>query len=317
MSTSITPEVTPGASHLAPDTLQRFLERKVKEYNRPSFIPDDPISIPHAYRKKQDIEIAGFFTAVFSWGNRTTIIRKSRELMQFMDDSPHQFVLNYTEREIRKLLSFKHRTFNPTDLLYFVEFLRYHYSRSDTLEDAFLFDPITDPNTEPNADPKTEPNTGPKTKPTAKPTANPIVNPIANPAANPAAAPIWDAETALTAFYHYFFSLEDVPPRTRKHIATPERNSSCKRLNMFLRWMARKDDNGVDFGCWERIPMNRLICPLDLHVARVARRFGLLTRKPTDWTAALELTERLARFDPADPVKYDFALFALGALEKF
>jgi uncharacterized protein (TIGR02757 family) len=272
-----------ATSEVTPETLERFLERKVTEYNQPSFIPDDPISIPHAYRKKQDIEIAGFFTAVFSWGNRTSIIRKSRELMHLMDDSPHEFILNHTEREARHLLSFKHRTFNPTDLLYFIEFFRHHYTRFDTLEDAFLPDL----------------------------TANPAIRPATNPDS------AWDAETALTDFHHYFFSLDDVPPRTRKHIATPERHSSCKRLNMFLRWMVRKDDKGVDFGCWERIPVNKLICPLDLHVARVARRFGLLTRTPTDWTAALELTERLARFDPEDPVKYDFALFSLGALEKF
>jgi uncharacterized protein (TIGR02757 family) len=254
-----------------PDALRRFLDRKVKEYNQPSFIPDDPISIPHGFRNRQDIEIAGFFAAIFAWGNRTTIIRKSKELMHLMDDSPHQFILHHTGHELRNLLSFKHRTFNPTDLLYFIEFLRHHYSRYESLEDAFL----------------------------------------------PADHAEWDAETALTAFHHYFFSLETVPPRTRKHIATPERHSSCKRLNMFLRWMVRRDDKGVDFGCWDRIPMNKLICPLDLHVGRVARRFGLLTRGPTDWTAASELTDRLSQLDRKDPVKYDFALFALGALEKF
>ena len=123
---------------VAPEALQRFLDRKVKEYNRPSFIQDDPISIPHSYKKKQDIEIAGFFTAVFSWGNRTTIIRKSRELMHLMDDSPHQFILNHTERDLRKLLFFKHRTFNPTDLLYFIDFFRHHYTQHESLEDAFL-----------------------------------------------------------------------------------------------------------------------------------------------------------------------------------
>ena len=260
-----------ATSDVTPEALQRFLDRKVKQYNQPSFIPDDPISIPHACQKKQDIEIAGFFAAVFAWGNRKTIIRKSRELMVLLDDSPHEFILHHTGRELRRLLSFKHRTFNPTDLLYFIAFFRHHYSRFESLEDAFL----------------------------------------------PAGDAEWDAETALSAFHHYFFSLDVVPPRTRKHIATPDRNSSCKRLNMFLRWMVRKDDMGVDFGCWERIPMNKLICPLDVHVARVARRFGLLTRTPTDWTAALELTERLAQFDPEDPVKYDLALFALGALEKF
>lgn len=271
------------------DALRLFLEKKVKEYNRSSFITDDPISIPHSFRIKPDIEIAGFFTAIFSWGNRTSIIRKSRELMRLMDDAPYQFVLHHSERELRDLLSFKHRTFNPTDLLYFIEFFRHHYSRFDSLEDAFLPGLGEDSGDRGNGGDRRARG----------------------------ARGDWDAGKALTAFHHYFFSLEDVPARTRKHIATPERNSSCKRLNMFLRWMVRKDGKGVDFGCWERIPMSKLICPLDLHVARVARRFGLLTRTPTDWTAALELTERLAMLDPRDPTKYDFALFSLGALEKF
>jgi len=121
----------------------------------------------------------------------------------------------------------------------------------------------------------------------------------------------------LTGFYHYFFSLEDAPPRTRKHVASPERGSTCKRLNMFLRWMVRHDDRGVDLGIWRSISPSELICPIDLHVGRVARKFRLLERKQTDWLAALELTERLRRFDPQDPARYDFALFALGILEHF
>jgi len=124
-------------------------------------------------------------------------------------------------------------------------------------------------------------------------------------------------EEMLTGFHHYFFSLEDVPPRTRKHISSPEKNSSCKRLNMYLRWMVRQDDKGVDFGIWKNISPARLICPIDLHVARVARQFKLLTRKQTDWLAAMELTNHLRDFDPADPAKYDFALFALGMAERF
>jgi uncharacterized protein (TIGR02757 family) len=265
------------AYDIEPEALRAFLDRKVTEYNRSSFIADDPVRVPHAYSLKQDIEIAGFFTAIFSWGNRTSIIRKSEELMRLMDRSPHQFILHHTDTDLKKLLAFKHRTFNPTDLLYFIEFFRYHYSRHDSLEDAFLL-------------------------------------PWQN--ANARGASL-DRGAALAAFHHYFFSLDVVPPRTRKHIATPERNSSCKRLNMFLRWMVRKDDKGVDFGLWRRISPSQLICPLDLHVARVARRFGLLTRTPTDWRAALELTQNLALLDPEDPVKYDFALFGLGVMEKF
>ncbi|MCU0395724.1 MAG: DUF2400 domain-containing protein, partial [Chitinophagaceae bacterium] len=96
-----------------------------------------------------------------------------------------------------------------------------------------------------------------------------------------------------------------------------EWKSSCKRLNMFLRWMVRKDDKGVDFGIWKKISPAQLVCPLDVHVARVAKRFNLLQRKPTDWQAALELTAYLRKLDPEDPVKYDFALFGLGVIEKF
>jgi uncharacterized protein (TIGR02757 family) len=259
--------------------LRKFLNRKADEYNRPSFIAHDPVSIPHRFSKRQDIEIAGFFAAIFSWGHRTIIIRKTSELMAMMDNAPHQFVLEHEEKDLRRLLDFKHRTFNATDLLYFIEFFKQHYTRHDSLEDAFL------------------PG-------------------VQGPAAS-RSADIPGGEQALTGFYHYFFSLDQAPPRTYKHIASPEKNSSCKRLNMFLRWMVRKDDKGVDFGIWQRISPSSLICPLDVHVARVARRFGLLTRTQTDWQAARELTGQLRALDKEDPVKYDFALFGLGVMEKF
>jgi uncharacterized protein (TIGR02757 family) len=250
--------------------LHSFLDKKVAEYNRPSFIEDDPISIPHRFSRRQDIEIAGFFTAIFSWGNRTLIIRKTHQLMQLMDQAPYQFILQCEDRDLKKLLDFRHRTFNATDLLYFIDFFRRHYKRYDSLEDAFLL-----------------------------------------------AGDDWNAGCALNAFYRYFFSLEEAPLRTFKHIASPEKHSACKRINMFLRWMVRRDDGGVDFGLWSRIPVPGLICPLDLHVARVARRFGLLTRNQTDWQAALELTDNLRQLDPEDPTKYDLALFGLGIIEKF
>lgn len=253
-------------------SLKDFLNRKVAEYNQPSFIKDDPVCIPHLFTQPQDIEIAGFFAAVFAWGNRTIIIKKSRELMQVMDMAPYQFVTQHSDNDLKKLLSFKHRTFNTTDLLYFVEFFKFHYSTSNSLESAF-------------------------TKSMEAADVN--------------------IEKGLSGFHHYFFSLEDVPARTRKHIATPDRKSTCKRLNMFLRWMVRSDSNGVDFGIWKNIIPAQLICPIDLHVARVAKRFNLLPRKQIDWQAALELTNCLRRLDPDDPVKYDFALFGLGVVEKF
>jgi uncharacterized protein (TIGR02757 family) len=252
--------------------LKCFLDKKVIEYNRPSFIQPDPVCIPHLFSKKQDIEIAGFFAAIFAWGNRTTIISKSKELMQLMDNAPHQFCLQHTQKDLEKLFDFRHRTFNTTDLLYFIEFFRAHYSQYDSLETAF-------------------------TRSLHKQDAN--------------------TANALNGFYDYFFSLPDVPGRTLKHIASPAKNSTCKRISMYLRWMVRIDNGGVDFGLWKKIKPSQLVIPLDLHVARVARHFLLLQRRQTDWQAALELTESLKRMDPSDPVKYDFALFALGVLEKF
>lgn len=260
--------------------LKEFLDSRVELYNQPSFIKYDPISIPHLFSKKQDIEIAGFFAAVFSWGNRTTIINKSKELMQLMDNAPYDFCLNHSPKELKKIVSFKHRTFNTTDLLYFIEFFKHHYTKYKSLETAFI----------PHPKPLSINGEGGNT---------PIV------------------EVALKYFYHYFFSLEHVPARTKKHIATPERKSSCKRLNMFLRWMVRNDNKGVDFGIWKNISPSLLICPIDLHVARVARRLDILKRKQTDWQAALELTQYLRTLDKNDPVKYDFALFGLGVMEKY
>ena len=253
---------------MMPERLKEFLDQKVKEYNRPAFIKDDPISVPHLFSKKQDIEIAGFFAAVFAWGNRTAIISKSKELMQRMDNSPFNFVKNYSQKHQEQLKGFKHRTFKEDDLFYFVELLHHHYSKNDSLEQAFFPDKKV------------------------------------------------SAEQALIHFRNYFFSLEHLK-RTEKHISSPLQKSTCKRLNMFLRWMVRNDNNGVDFGLWEHVSASKLICPIDLHVARVAKKLGLLKRKQVDWLAAVELTNALCQLDKDDPVKYDFALFNLGIIEKF
>lgn len=265
----------------------QFFNEKVDRYNQPSFIASDPVCIPHLFKKKQDIEIAALFAAVFAWGNRTTIINKSKELLQLMDLAPYDFCINHQDKDLKKLLQFKHRTFNATDLLYFISFLKFHYQSNKSLESAFF--PIHNPNLQ---------------------TALLLVS-------FPNLEKDHRVEQALIHFHQYFFSLEDAPNRTRKHIATPYKNSSCKRLNMFLRWMVRNDQKGVDFGIWKRISPADLICPIDVHVARVAKRFQLLDRKQVDWTAALELTSWLRTLDPLDPVKYDFALFGLGVMEKY
>jgi uncharacterized protein (TIGR02757 family) len=257
------------------ENLREFFDRKVAAYNRPAFIAADPISVPHLFSKKQDIEIAALFAAVFAWGNRTTIIQKSRELMERMDMAPHDFILAMEPKKMQALAGFKHRTFKDDDLFYFIEFLHRHYIKYVSLEDAFTKDANKSPDMDGGY-----------------------------------------AGSCLVAFRRYFFAAEHLK-RTEKHIASPEWNSSCKRLNMFLRWMVRNDSKGVDFGLWKQIKPWQLICPIDLHVARVAKRFTILQRPQTDWQAALELTGYLRKLDPKDPVKYDFALFGLGVIEKY
>lgn len=249
------------------DTLNSLFE----QYNIPSFIAYDPICIPHRFSSKQDIEISAFFAAIFAWGNRSTIIQKTTDLMIRMGNTPHQFILHHSNADLKSLIGFKHRTFNDTDLLYTIAFFHKWYSEHLSLETAFSMH--------------------------LKPKDTSI-------------------ESALNGFRNIFFGLEEVPNRTFKHVASPAQNSACKRINMFLRWMVRSDHSGIDFGLWKRISPSQLVCPLDIHVQRVANRLGLLTRTQSDWKAAIELTQNLKILDPNDPVKYDIALFGLGVNQK-
>lgn len=253
-----------------PSDLKEFLDQSVDRFNRPEFIKSDPISIPHRFTLKQDIEIMGFWTAMLAWGRRETIISKSLQLIELMDGNPFEFIVNHREQDRKALLSFKHRTFQATDTLYFLEFLQQYYRKNESLEDAFS-DHLTPDDT--------------------------------------------SVENAIAGFHKLFFSLPGAPSRTKKHIATPAKNASCKRLNMFLRWMVRKDDKGVDFGLWQKIKPSQLMMPLDVHVQRVGLRLNLLQRTQSDWKAVEELTNKLRNFDANDPVKYDFALFGLGVPE--
>ncbi len=252
--------------------IKEILDKYYIKYNNPDFIANDPISIPHRFSLKQDIEISAFWTSMIAWGRRNMIIKNATRLFELMDNSPYDFIVNHKEKDRKRFLDFKHRTFQPTDTLYFLEFLQWYYRHNESLETAF----------------------SQWMEPDDK-----------------------NIKTALTGFHDLFFSLEDAPVRTKKHVATPERKSTCKRLNMFLRWMVRKDNNGVDFGLWKEIKPGQLMIPIDVHVDRISRHLGLLTRKQRDWLAVEEITTNLKKIDPDDPVKYDFALFGMGVMEEF
>ncbi len=164
-----------------------LLEQSYARFNTPDFIENDPITIPHRFTQQQDIEIMAFWVAMLAWGNRKSIINSGGKLISLMDGAPHQFITQHHDKDLKRFTDFKHRTFNYTDTLYFIEFFKQHYSASPSLETAFSEHLSKKDST---------------------------------------------TEKALIGFHDYFFSLEDAPDRTRKHIATPIRNSTCKRLNM-------------------------------------------------------------------------------------
>lgn len=254
---------------LAESDLKEFLDEKVELYNRPAFIDLDPISIPHQYTNKCDIEISGFLAATISWGNRKMILRNAKRMMELLNDSPYEFIFNASVEELEMIGSFVHRTFNSADLIYFLKALKHIYSHKGGLETIFK--------------------------------VYKTVNSL---------------QPAIHEFHKIFFEL-DHEKRTERHISDPFKGSAAKKLNMYLRWMIRKDNKGVDFGIWDSISPSILSCPLDVHSGNVARKLGLLKRKQNDAKAVTELDRVLRSFDEKDPVKYDFALFGLGVFEKF
>lgn len=249
--------------------LKEFLDAKVELYNQPAFIESDPISIPHQYTKIQDIEIAGFLAATISWGNRKMILRNANRLMDLLDHSPYEFIMNSSNYELERIKNFVHRTFNSTDLIYFLKGLQNIYRHKGGLETIF------------------------KTYQTAD-----------------------SLQPAIHEFHKIFFELPH-EKRTERHVSDPFKGSAAKKLNMYLRWMIRKDNRGVDFGLWNSISPSILSCPLDVHSGNVARKLGILTRRQNDAKAVSEIDKILRSLDKNDPVRYDFALFGLGVAERF
>jgi len=249
------------------DKIKDLLDFKVNEFNKPEFIEFDPISIPHQFSTKEDIEISAFLTATISWGNRKAILKAANDLIGIMGKSPFDFVMNANSIQIKRADSFYYRTFNGSDLTYFIQSLRNIYTYHGGLETIF--------------------------------TENANNN----------------LHDSITNFRSLFFELPH-EERTIKHVSNPSKGSASKRLHMMLRWLVRKDTNGVDFGIWKGISPSILSIPLDLHSGNTARKLGLISRKQNDLKAVIQLDSICRKFDPNDPGKYDFALFGLGINEK-
>lgn len=249
--------------------LKTFLDEKVALYNNPKFIESDPIQIPHLFKTKEDIEISAFLTATIAWGNRKSIIKNSTRIMELLDHSPYEFIVNHNDEDLESLRGFVHRTFNGDDLVQFIKSLKHIYVNYNGLETVFSTYAETN-----------------------------------------------SLQQSIHKFKSHFFEIPHLQ-RTEKHVSDPFKNSAAKRINMFLRWMVRQDNAGVDFGIWKSLSPTQLSCPLDVHSGNVARKLGLLKRKQNDAKALKELDINLRNLDPLDPVKYDFALFGLGVFEGF
>jgi uncharacterized protein (TIGR02757 family) len=246
--------------------LKLLLDVLVEKYNRREFIADDPVVIPHQYTKKEDIEIAGFLTAIMAWGSRKAIMKAAFGIMERMDNEPFDFISNHSASDLSRFNKFVYRTLQPNDLRFFIRALQNVYRNHGGLETLFC---------EGMSTVQADMYQG-----------------------------ICRARSILLQTDH--------EARVEKHLANPDAGSSAKRINLFLRWMVRSDQHGVDFGLWKGIKPAMLICPLDIHTGNSARNLGLISRKANDKVSALELTQRLKEFDPSDPIKYDFALFGLG-----
>ena len=245
--------------------MKEYLDEQMSKYNLANFIDEDPIAIPHGFSKREDIEIAAFFSAIIAWGQRPTIMKNARSLMERMEETPYDFVMNATETDLQAFDGFVHRTFNSEDAKHFVRALKIVYQNGG-LEQVFVDASISGER---------------------------------------------NYKSGIMALRELFFNIPH-QPRTQKHLANPDKGSSAKRLNMFLRWMVRQDKRGVDFGLWTQLDSSLLLLPLDVHTGNVSRELGLLKRAQNDWKAVIEISEQLKRFDPKDPIKYDFALFGIG-----
>lgn len=261
--------------------LKEFLEEKYRLYNNLNFIEQDPISIPHQFTLKEDIEITGFLAATIAWGQRKTIINNANRLVKLMGNNPFDFVMNAKEKNYKKIEGFVHRTFNSTDTIFFLQSLKNIYKNHGGLENAFIYSNFND----------------------IGETGSAIVNfrnlffsvphpsrtkkHVSNPGDNSSAK-------RLCMYLRWMI-------RKDKHGVD------------FGIWNGNISPSPKE----QKLLPSHLMCPLDVHSGNVARKLGLLKRTQNDWKAVVELTSNLKIFDANDPVKYDFALFGLGVNEQF
>ena len=256
------------------EQLKYVLEKLYSKYNHSEFIPPDPLQFLYKYSNPADKEVVGFLSSALAYGRVEQIEKSLTNLFSCMGQSPYLFVRNFGEAERELLSSFKHRFTTGQDISDLLQVLRKVFEDNGCIENYFL--------SEYN---KTDKN---------------II---------PALSRFCKSLVEIHAGKHG----GQVSRGFKYLVADPSAKSACKRLNLFLRWMVRKDE--VDPGLWNSIDKDKLIVPVDVHMGRLCRIIGLHSRKYISLSTAVQITEDFAKIEPSDPVKYDFALSRIGILE--
>lgn len=253
------------------NSLREILEKLYCQCNFRDIILNDPIEFPHRYKDTLDIEIAGFIASSFAYGRIDLFKPIIQKILNTMGVSPYDFLVNFDyEKQGKYFANIHYRFSNNKDIVSFLIALHKIIRKFKTLENLF--------------------------KSNYRDTDIDISNALSN---------------LVKTFYNFDIQLIDTnSPGFRFLLPDPQKNSPCKRLNLFLRWMIR--DKDIDFGIWKGIPPNKLIIPLDTHIGRISRCLGLTERKSDDWKTAVDITNSLILLDPEDPIKYDLPLCHYG-----
>jgi len=259
--------------------LKRHLDALYDGYGA-SFVETDPVCFPRRYEDPADREVVAFLTAALAYGRVPQIKASVERLLALIGPGPAAYVRRFEPAAQRRALAgFVHRFNDGRDTGLLLSFIRQMLERSGSIEGFFLegYAPAHDD-------------------------------------VGPALSSFARRALALDCAGYYRRGSLPASAGVRFFLPSPEGGSTCKRLAMFLRWMVRPDD-GVDLGLWRRVSPSQLVIPLDTHVSRIASYIGLTDRRTVGWRMAVEVTRRLRALDPADPVKYDFALSRLGILD--
>lgn len=251
--------------------LKQKLDYHYNAFNKSQISPD-PLQFLHLYKNENDIELIGFIASIFAYGNVRQIINTLERISTILGKEPYNYILNFSEEEYENLEGLKHRFYTQEDIINLFIVLRDIYSSFGSLK--YLFFTFYNPEE-------------------------------------------YNLKNAISNFSEHLVS--EIKKQTNSINVTrgikfmfpiPEKGSACKRMNLFLRWMVRKDE--LDFGLWSEIPTSKLVIPVDTHIAKICKYLKLTRRKNVCWKMAEEITNNLKRFDPIDPVKYDFALCHIG-----